>query len=299
MSDAPEDLRVYKDLPEWTAQTLPKGFQRQHNTKPGTWARLTVSAGALRFTHLTEDGRELSSREIRASSGPQLVEPGAWHRVEAVDDALRCQLSFLCTPQRYLEKKYKLTAPHSEVRAALPSLQDSPGRRVLDLGSGRGRNSFFLAEHGFDVTAVDRDQEALDTLGKIRAAEGFDVEAKRYDIEQAMLGDIVPGGEVDHIVSTVVFQFLDATRVTAIIADMQAVTRPGGLHLIVAPVTSAEVPCPLSFPFTFDAGALGRHYAHWETLRYEEAIGEFHKRDGEGNRYRGLFGTLLARRPAD
>ena len=34
-------------------------------------------------------------------------------------------------------------------------LADLPPRRVLDLGSGQGRNSIWLARHGHDVTAVD------------------------------------------------------------------------------------------------------------------------------------------------
>ncbi len=293
---AMNNLKVYKSMPEWSAQTLPKGFQEKHNTKEGTWARLTVHAGALRFTFFTEAGEVLSSRVIDAGSGPQLVEPGAWHKVEPVDDALRCQLSFLCEPARYLEKKYQLAAPHAEVRALLPALEGSGGRTVLDLGSGRGRNSFFLAEHGFEVTAVDRSPPSLAKLTEIQEAEGVQFSSRLYDINEASLAQFLPNGAVDHIISTVVLQFLDAPRVPAVIEDMQAVTRPGGLHLIIAPISSEEAPCPIEFPAVFAPGELREYYRAWAMLRYEETVGEFHKRDERGERYKSRFSTLIARK---
>lgn len=292
-----KNLRVYKTMPIWNAETLPAGFRKKHNTKDGTWARLTVHAGALRFTYLSDEGAVLSAEVIDASSGPQLVEPGAWHHVEPLGEALRCQLEFLCEPHRYLEKKHHLTAPHSEVRALLPALQGAPGRTVLDLGSGRGRNSFYLAQHGFTVTAVDRSEGAIGTLSEIAAAEELDVSSAVYDINLAAVAGVLPGGTVDHIISTVVFQFLRADRVAAVIEDMQVATRIGGLHLIVAPLTSNEVPCPIDFPFAFQRNELAEYYREWDVLRYDETLGEFHRRDENGQRYQAEFGRIVARKP--
>lgn len=293
------DLRVYKSMPEWDSDTLPLGFRQKHNTREGTWARLTVRAGSLRFTALSEQGEVLSSRALDASSEPLLVEPGAWHRVEPLDGALRCQLSFLCHPDRYFEKKHQLTAPHSEVRALLPELEASAGRAVLDLGSGRGRNSFFLAQRGFELTAVDRSETALATLRAIQAAEGIEFASRVYDINRAALTDVLAGsgGEIDHVICTVVFQFLDPERVPAILADMQAVTRSGGLHLIVAPVSTQQEPCPIAFPSVFAPDELREHYASWQMLRYEESWGEFHKTNERGERLRSRFCTLVAQKP--
>lgn len=292
-----KNLRVYKHMPEWSAATLPRGFRRKHNTKEGTWAQLTVYAGALRFTLLSAEGEELSAHIIDVAAGPQLIEPGVWHRVEPLDNELRCQLVFLCEPDRYIEKKYGLSAPHSEVRRLLPELEAAQGKTVLDLGSGRGRNSFFLAERGFAVTAVDHSETAIETLRTIQKAEGLEVAAHVYDINRATLGDVLVDGAVDHIVSTVVFQFLEKARVQAIIADMKARTRSGGLHLLVAPLSTMEVPCPLTFPTLFEQDELRDHYRDWELIRYEESLGEFHKRDEDGERYKALFATIVARKP--
>ncbi len=179
----------------------------------------------------------------------------------------------------------------------MPALERAVGRTILDLGSGRGRNSFFLAERGFVVTAVGRSEKAIETLRQIETVEGFKLDSHVYDINKAALADVLPPDGVDHIVSTVVFQLLDAARVSEVIRDMQSATRSGGLHLIVAPVTSEEVPCPIAFPFVPRRGELVEYYRAWDVLRYDERPGEFHKRDEYGERYRGEFATLIARKP--
>mgnify|MGYP000923460826 CR=1 FL=1 len=50
------ELICYKQMPVWTKDKLPKMFQEKHNTKVGTWGKLTVLKGKLKFYELTEDG---------------------------------------------------------------------------------------------------------------------------------------------------------------------------------------------------------------------------------------------------
>lgn len=297
MTETRTDLKVYKDMPEWTAQTLPKAFQTKHNTKEGSWARLTVLEGSLRFIIMTEAGETISEHVYNQDSGPQLLEPQVWHRVEIIDDSLRCQLSFLCEPGRYFEKKYAVNPPHADLRAVMPELLKAPGRSALDLGCGQGRNACFLVSQGFSVTALDRSEPGVQKLQQIAAVEQAPLKAALYDINSAALATQLPGGQVDHIVSTVVLQFLDPERLPAVIADMQAVTRPGGLHFIVVPLTSEEVPCPIPLPALPGRGELREYYKGWEFIRYEETLGEFHRRDENGQRYKAEFCTMLAKKP--
>lgn len=42
-------LLPYKTMPVWTAQSIPKAFLEKHNTKEGTWAKLTILSGSLVF----------------------------------------------------------------------------------------------------------------------------------------------------------------------------------------------------------------------------------------------------------
>lgn len=44
-----EKLLCYKQMPVWTKDTLPQMFQEKHNTKEGTWAKLTILKGELKW----------------------------------------------------------------------------------------------------------------------------------------------------------------------------------------------------------------------------------------------------------
>lgn len=102
-------LIQYKTMPEWTADTLPKGFRNKHNTKAGTWAKLTILAGKLQYDALDADGNILESFVFDKDSDIPFVEPQAWHKVTPLSDDLRCQLSFYCRPEDYYAKKHKTT----------------------------------------------------------------------------------------------------------------------------------------------------------------------------------------------
>jgi len=49
------ELICYKQMPVWTKDKLPQMFQEKHNTKVGTWGKLTVLKGKLKFYELTEN----------------------------------------------------------------------------------------------------------------------------------------------------------------------------------------------------------------------------------------------------
>lgn len=51
-----------------------------------------------------------------------------------------------------------------ELKAMVGSLP--PNGRILDLGCGTGTNAIYLAEHGFDVTAVDFSKTAIEMARK-------------------------------------------------------------------------------------------------------------------------------------
>ena len=66
----------------------------------------------------------------------------------------------------------------------------APGKNALDIGAGNGRNSLFLAEHGFSVDAVDISEEGLKQFAGTRPEirpiradlDTFDIPAIRYDL---------------------------------------------------------------------------------------------------------------------
>ena len=104
-----QDLVMYKRMPIWTAETMPEAVQRKHNTKVGTWGKITVLTGELKFIEMTENGEELAEHIFKAGEGNPYAQPQAWHRVEALTDDLEWYLEFYCLPKDYYAKKYGLT----------------------------------------------------------------------------------------------------------------------------------------------------------------------------------------------
>ena len=284
----PEKLIAYKRMPLWTKDTMPEAVQRKHNTKVGTWGKITVLKGKLKFVKLTEDGEEVASHVFEAGADNPMAQPQAWHRVEALTDDVEWFLEFYCEPKDYFPKKYNSNPVHSEVLEAMESL--SPGK-VLDLGCGQGRNALFLAQHGFEVTAVDQNELALEILQSIVEQEDLEMTVGLYDINSANLKQ-----SYDLIVSTVVLMFLQADRIPAIIRNMQDQTNPGGYNLIVCAMDTEDYPCQVPFSFTFKEGELADYYKDWELVKYNENPGHLHRRDENGNRIALRFATMLAKK---
>ena len=284
----PEKLIAYKRMPLWTKDTMPEAVQRKHNTKVGTWGKITVLKGKLKFVELTEDGEEVASHIFEAGADNPMVQPQAWHRVEALTDDVEWFLEFYCEPKDYFPKKYNSNPVHSEVLEAMESL--SPGK-ALDLGCGQGRNALFLAQHGFEVTAVDQNELALEILQSIVEQEDLEMTVGLYDINSANLKQ-----SYDLIVSTVVLMFLQADRIPAIIRNMQDQTIPGGYNLIVCAMDTEDYPCQVPFSFTFKEGELADYYKDWELVKYNENPGHLHRRDENGNRIALRFATMLAKK---
>nr|WP_034495139.1 tellurite resistance methyltransferase TehB [Buttiauxella agrestis] len=191
--------------------------------------------------------------------------------------------------ENYYTEKYGLTATHSDVVNAATIV---PPGKTLDLGCGSGRNSLYLNQKGFDVTAWDKNPMSISNLNKIIAAEGL----KNIVTDIVDLNSIHLDGEYDFILSTVVMMFLERKTIPGLIENMQRCTKLGGYNLIVAAMDTEDFPCNVGFPFAFTEGELRNYYAGWELIKYNEDIGQLHKTDEQGNRIKLRFATMLARK---
>lgn len=179
MSDV-DDLIIYKQLPVWDIHSLPEGFAQPHNTKVGTWAKLTIHQGSLRFYSLNSDGSIIHTQDFDATEQPKMILPQQWHKIEPLTEDLQCQVAFYCQPSDYYAKKYQLNPPHSEMAELLALWQQNADRAdsvvtakqaarpvALDLGCGVGRNSLYLQQQGFEVLALDCNVAKLANLDEI------------------------------------------------------------------------------------------------------------------------------------
>jgi SAM-dependent methyltransferase len=102
------------------------------------------------------------------------------------------------------------------------------GARVLDAGSGNGRNAIFLAGRGCDVTAVDFSGEALNETRRRARSAGLE---SKINILEAFIGDSLPvaTGSIDVAIDCYTFcHFLDESAGRRFWEDITRVTRPNG-----------------------------------------------------------------------
>lgn len=284
-----DQLLAYKRLPKWKVDDIPQALLERHNTKVGTWGKLTILSGSLNLYFFDKQDRVLEKATFDKNSDIPFVEPQVWHKIEAASDDLEFYLTFYCQKEDYFHKKYGMTKTHSEVIFSAPYLKENS--KVLDLGCGQGRNSLYLTMLGHDVTSVDTNGQSLVQLENRVMEEELPSKIDWYDINSANLQD-----NYDFILSTVVFMFLDDQAVPDIIQDMQKHTNIGGYNLIVCAMDTTAYPCPMPFPFTFKEGELKEYYKDWEFIKYNENVGELHKTDANGNRLKMQFATMLAQK---
>ncbi len=102
------------------------------------------------------------------------------------------------------------------------------GGRVLCLAEGEGRNSVFLAKHGYRVTGVDQSSVGLEKARQLAAREGVDVEYVQCDLASFDLGS----SRWDAIVS--VFAHVPSDVRRALHAKVADALTPAGVLILEA-----------------------------------------------------------------
>lgn len=135
--------------------------------------------------------------------------------------------------------------------------------RVLDVASGRGRHALLLAASGFEVTAVDRDAEALAWLASTAARVGVAITTEARDLET---GDAVDLGEARFDV-VLVFNYLHRPLFPAIVRALA----PGGvLFYETFLVGQAARGRPKNPAFLLEPGELASRVAPLVVVRQRE-----------------------------
>jgi SAM-dependent methyltransferase len=105
----------------------------------------------------------------------------------------------------------------------------TPGMRILDAGSGFGRNLPYFLRHGFDVCAVDETPGALDQVRELAAELAPRLPDTNFRVEA--LDDLsFPDGDFDAVIASAVLHFArDEAHFRAMVAELWRVLQPGGL----------------------------------------------------------------------
>jgi len=130
---------------------------------------------------------------------------------------------------------------------------------ALDLACGPGRNTLFLAERGWRVTAVDGSPIAIDLLRAHALEKNLNIDVHVADLERGQYK--IPPGAFDLIVDSYYLQ-------RDLIPAMQRGVRPGGT--IIAIVHLADPDQPHGTPTRATPGELRAHFREWTILHYCE-----------------------------
>lgn len=176
-------------------------------------------------------------------------------------------------------------------------LADVPAGRALDLGCGEGGDAVWLAEKGWQVTAVDISETAIQRATAEAEARGM---RDRIVFEQHDLSDSFPEGTYDMISA----QFLHSTvrlERPAILRKAADAVAPGGLLIIVdhaaAPPFSKKVPHDHPFPKPDEVLAgLDVSAAEWDRERVE--VVDRHAADPDGQPFIWQDNLMVLRRKA-
>jgi SAM-dependent methyltransferase len=153
----------------------------------------------------------------------------------------------------------------------------APGK-ALDLACGTGRNALWLAEHGWEVTAVDGAHAAIEALRTRATERGLKINAVIADLEKDEF-EIEPS-DWDLVAMCYYLQrnlFEPAKRGVA----------PGGILISIVHVNA---PGEGDGPYRLRHGELEKYFTGWEFLHHFEG-------KADDSAHRRAVAEIVARRP--
>ncbi len=133
-----------------------------------------------------------------------------------------------------------LRKPRWDTGVTPPELEEfvrnHPPGRGLDLGCGTGTNAIFLAQHNWQVTAVDFVGRAIYAARRKARKAGVSVDFHREDVTR--LEGI--RGHFDLILDIGCFHSLPPVEKTIYLQNLENLLAPGGIFLLYAFITNAK-----------------------------------------------------------
>jgi 2-polyprenyl-3-methyl-5-hydroxy-6-metoxy-1,4-benzoquinol methylase len=193
--------------------------------------------------------------------------------------------------QRYSGADYVYgTQPNDFLRETRPQL---PAGKLLSLAEGEGRNAVWLAQQGYDVTAVDASSVGLAKARRLAESQGVRVNWVHADLAAFDIGQ----QHWDVIVS--IFCHLPAALRTSLHQACVAGLRPGGMFLLEA-YTPRQLAFATGGPPTaelmMDSQTLRTELDGLQFVHLLETEREIH--EGQLHHGMGAVVQLLAARPA-
>jgi SAM-dependent methyltransferase len=157
--------------------------------------------------------------------------------------------------QRYSKGEHINDEPHPVVTRFASKMV--PGR-ALDLACGTGRHALWLAEHGWQVTAVDSSRVAIGIVKKQAQDRGVPINAICADLEHEEF--LIEPESYDLIVMVNYLQ-------RDLFASIRAGMRPGGCVIAIGAMVDPDpVIQPMNPAFLLNPGELRAQFEGWELM---------------------------------
>jgi tellurite methyltransferase len=174
--------------------------------------------------------------------------------------------------ERYASGKYSSAEPHKLLREVVSKLK--PGK-ALDLASGTGRNSIFLAENGWEVTAVDNSAVGLEIARNRAEQKSLNINFIVADLEKSEWA-------IEPVAYDLICDFYYLQR--DLFAKMKNGVRPGGIIISTIHIHGEGEE---QGRFDLREGELRGFFSDMEILHYHETqtadadAGDHHRRTAE------------------
>jgi tellurite methyltransferase len=183
--------------------------------------------------------------------------------------------------QRYRLKEHAISDLESPPTPLVVQTAEklTPGK-ALDLACGAGRNALWLAEHGWDVTAVDGSSEAIKILRSRAEQRGIPIGTHVADLEKGEFEIELSGWDLVAITYYLQRNLFEPAK--------QGV-KPGG---ILMAITHVAAPGQTPSPHSLRPGDLEAYFKGWEIIHRLEGI-------SSDSPHRRPVAEIVARRPLD
>jgi 2-polyprenyl-3-methyl-5-hydroxy-6-metoxy-1,4-benzoquinol methylase len=114
-----------------------------------------------------------------------------------------------------------------------------PGARALDLGSGVGTNSFYLAKHGYDVTGVDISYQMV-TAARTAATTRIGLDNRPRFVCRDFCDWCPEDREFDLVVATAFVHLFPAPLDGAVVDGILSHVAPGGAAIMSTTIETAH-----------------------------------------------------------
>jgi len=165
--------------------------------------------------------------------------------------------------------------------------------KILDLGCGEGKDSFYLAKNKFDVTAIDISKTGIIKLKDFSKKEKLKIKAKVSDIKSYLN----KCKTFDAIYAINILQFIDEKNIFKIIKKIKSKTKKKGINVISGFIAKNKKEKELASSkngYAFDKKELKDIYKDWKIIFYEEKLSNWETHGKK--RHRHFVVKLIAKK---